>query len=110
VFTGDTLFIGGCGRFFEGDGEQMTNSLNYLATLPDETIVYNGHEYTASNLAFGKHIEPDAPGMEKLSEIVKENQITTGMTTIGDEKTWNVFMRLKSEAVRSVLEHLWLPK
>ncbi|EAU88359.2 hydroxyacylglutathione hydrolase [Coprinopsis cinerea okayama7 len=100
VFTGDTLFIGGCGRFFEGSAEEMVQALNYLRTLPDETIVYNGHEYTASNLAFGKHIEPDSPGIEKLTELVEKNKITTGLTTIGDEKRWNVFMRLGVEAVR----------
>ncbi|TFK25086.1 hydroxyacylglutathione hydrolase [Coprinopsis marcescibilis] len=101
VFTGDTLFIGGCGRFFEGTGEEMVKALTYLGTLPDETIVYNGHEYTGSNLAFGKHIEPDTAGNAKLTEIVEKNKVTTGLTTIGDEKTWNVFMRLDSPAVRA---------
>ena len=39
VFTGDTLFLGGCGRFFEGDGQQMNEALNVkLAQLPDETV------------------------------------------------------------------------
>lgn len=78
----------------------MDNALSYLGTLPDETIVYNGHEYTSSNLAFGKHIEPDAPGIARLAEIVEKNKITTGLTTIGDEKTWNVFMRLESDVIR----------
>ncbi|KAL3074794.1 hypothetical protein niasHS_014239 [Heterodera schachtii] len=39
VFTGDTLFVGGCGRFFEGTAEQMHHALNQrLAALPDETM------------------------------------------------------------------------
>lgn len=47
VFTGDTLFLAGCGRFFEGTAAQMHNSLNtVLASLPDDTLVYCGHEYT----------------------------------------------------------------
>jgi len=100
VFTGDTLFIAGCGRFFEGVGSEMISALNYLGTLPDETIVYNGHEYTAGSLAFGKHIDPANPGLARLSDIVQKNRITTGLTTIGDEKEWNVFMRLDSEAVK----------
>lgn len=78
----------------------MIEALNYLGTLPNETVVYNGHEYTKSNLAFGKHIDPSNPGLDRLSEIVKANEITTGLTTIGDEKEWNVFMRLDSDAVR----------
>ena len=53
VFTGDTLFIGGCGRFFEGTPEQMDQALNViLSSLPDNTLVYCGHEYTVANLLF----------------------------------------------------------
>ncbi|KAJ3574565.1 hypothetical protein NP233_g1677 [Leucocoprinus birnbaumii] len=102
VFTGDTLFIGGCGRFFEGTADEMNKSLKYIGSLPDKTIVYNGHEYTASNLAFGKFIEPNSAGIARLSQIVEKNDVTTGKTTIGDEKEWNVFMRLDATAVRQV--------
>ncbi|KAF5386768.1 hypothetical protein D9615_001665 [Tricholomella constricta] len=101
VFTGDTLFIAGCGRFFEGTGDEMNRALKYLATLPDTTIVYNGHEYTSGNLSFAKSIDPDNTAIASLAELVKKNKVTTGLTTIGDEKEWNVFMRLGSEAVRS---------
>jgi len=103
VFTGDTLFIAGCGRFFEGVGAEMIAALDYLGTLPDETIVYNGHEYTGGSLAFGKHVDPSNVGLARLAEIAKKNKITTGLTTIRDEKEWNVFMRLESEAVKYVL-------
>lgn len=59
VFTGDTLFSGGCGRFFEGTASQMYDALiNKLSKLPDDTNVYCGHEYTLQNLSFGKHVEP----------------------------------------------------
>jgi len=100
VFTGDTLFIGGCGRFFEGTGPEMDAALSYLGTLPDDTIAYIGHEYTADNAKFGLHIDPDNKDLARLAEIVKGNKITAGLTTIGDEKAWNVFMRLKDAAVR----------
>jgi len=100
VFTGDTLFVAGCGRFFEGTGSEMVAALEYLGSLPDETLVYNGHEYTQDNLAFGKHVDPANVGLATLEEIVKNNAIRTGITTIGDEKEWNVFMRLDSPAVR----------
>jgi hydroxyacylglutathione hydrolase len=99
VFTGDTLFIAGSGRFFEGVGSEMVAALDYLGSLPDETIVYDGHEYTAGNLAFAKHVDPTNPALERLADITQKNEITTGLTTIGDEKEWNVFMRLDSEAV-----------
>ncbi|KAG6854939.1 hypothetical protein C0991_009762 [Blastosporella zonata] len=101
VFTGDTLFIAGSGRFFEGTGDEMNRALKYLGTLPDATIVYNGHEYTGGNLSFAKSIDPSNPAIARLEDLVKTNKITTGLTTIGDEKEWNVFMRLTSDAIVS---------
>lgn len=60
VFTGDTLFSGGCGRFFEGTATEMHAALiEKLSKLPDDTNVYCGHEYTLQNLAFAKHVEPN---------------------------------------------------
>jgi len=103
IFTGDTLFIAGCGRFFEGTGSEMVTALDYLGTLPDTTLVYNGHEYTQDSLAFGKHVDPANTGLANLEEIVKNNATRTGITTIGNEKEWNVFMRLDSVAVRKAL-------
>ncbi|KAF5372961.1 hypothetical protein D9758_001685 [Tetrapyrgos nigripes] len=100
VFTGDTLFIGGCGRFFEGTAEEMDAALTYLGTLPDKTVVYNGHEYTKGNVAFAKSVESDNKAIAKLENLAKTNEITTGLTTIGEEKEWNVFMRLEDSAVR----------
>ncbi|KAK7023933.1 Lactamase-B domain-containing protein [Favolaschia claudopus] len=100
VFTGDTLFIGGCGRFFEGTGAQMHAALSYLGTLPDATLTYVGHEYTSDNAKFGLHVEPENSDLKRLKEICEKNNITAGLTTIGDEKKWNVFMRLGEEAVR----------
>ena len=52
----DTLFMAGCGRFFEGTAAEMHKALAYLSSLPDDTITYNGHEYTASSVAFGAHV------------------------------------------------------
>ncbi|PPQ99113.1 hypothetical protein CVT26_014363 [Gymnopilus dilepis] len=100
VFTGDTLFIAGCGRFFEGVASEMVTALEYLTELPDETIVYNGHEYTAGNLAFAKSVDPENSALDKLGDIVKNNRIVTGLTSIRDEKQWNPFIRLESEAAK----------
>ncbi|GAA5861800.1 hypothetical protein JCM3774_001306 [Rhodotorula dairenensis] len=101
VFTGDTLFISGCGRFFEGEPQEMHVALNEkLASLPDDTVVYCGHEYTASNVAFSKKIDPDNTAIQKLEKFCQENEVSTGKSTIGDEKEWNVFMRTSSKAVQ----------
>lgn len=58
VITGDTLFLAGCGRFFEGTPEQMYGAMSILGSLPDNTKVYCGHEYTVQNLKFAAHVEP----------------------------------------------------
>jgi len=78
----------------------MHAALSYLGTLPNETVVYNGHEYTAGNVAFGRSVDRTNPGIARLAKLVEVNEITTGLSTIGDEKEWNVFMRLDSEAVK----------
>ncbi|GAA5983188.1 hypothetical protein JCM11641_006840 [Rhodosporidiobolus odoratus] len=101
VFTGDTLFISGCGRFFEGEPEEMHTALNTkLASLPNDTKLYVGHEYTTSNVAFSKKIEPENEAILRLEQFCKDNEVTTGKFTIGDEKEHNVFVRVTSPAVQ----------
>jgi hydroxyacylglutathione hydrolase len=86
VFTGDTMFIGGCGRFFEGNAEEMHKALNeVLGSLPDDTKVYPGHEYTKGNVRFAKKVlNNDA--IKKLDDYSQANKETQGKFTIGDEK------------------------
>lgn len=94
VFTGDTLFTSGCGRFFEGWPEQMNAALNkVLAALPHETVVYSGHEYTRSNVRFSKKVLQNS-ALDRLEKFASENEFTTGKFTIGDELEFNPFMRL----------------
>lgn len=86
VFTGDTLFIGGCGRFFEGNAKEMHKALNeILASLPDDTKVYPGHEYTKGNVRFAKKVL-DNDAIRKLDEYSQANKETQGKFTIRDEK------------------------
>ena len=59
IFCGDTLFSGGCGRVFTGTVPQLAASLRLFNSLPADTLFYPAHEYTASNLRFAAHIEPD---------------------------------------------------
>ncbi|WVN86501.1 hydroxyacylglutathione hydrolase [Cryptococcus depauperatus CBS 7841] len=94
VFTGDTLFLAGCGRFFEGTPEEMHAALVKLSKLPSDTVVYNGHEYTKGSAKFGLSVEPNNQPLKKLLQRTQTDTCTTGKSTIGDEKTWNVFMRL----------------
>ena len=103
VFTGDTLFIAGCGVFFEGTGAEMHAAFQRLSALPDTTVTYVGHEYTAGNLRFALSVDPGNPALARLRELVTTQPVTVGRTTIGDEKEWNVFWRLSSEPVRYVI-------
>lgn len=100
VFTGDTLFHGGCGRFFEGTAEEMHTALNKtLASLPDDTKVYPGHEYTKSNVKFGISVLQNA-AIQKLHSFAENNEQTQGKFTIGDEKQHNVFMRVEDPEIQ----------
>ncbi len=104
VFTGDTLFVGGCGRLFEGTPAMMFTSLcEKLATLPADTKVYCGHEYTASNLRFALHVEPDnAAAKEKLARVteMRGRDEPTVPSTIGEERATNPFLRVAEAGVR----------
>ncbi|KIV99435.1 hydroxyacylglutathione hydrolase, variant, partial [Verruconis gallopava] len=102
VFTGDTLFIGGCGRFFEGKPEEMHKALNVtLASLPDDTRVYPGHEYTKGNVKFALSVSQDEE-TKRLEALAMNNTQTQGKSTIGDEKRYNVFMRVNDPAMQKV--------
>ncbi|KAK2741317.1 Cytoplasmic glyoxalase II [Onygenales sp. PD_40] len=104
VFTGDTLFIGGCGRFFEGTAQQMHKALNeVLASLPDDTKVYPGHEYTLQNVKFCLSVSQQEP-IKQLQAFAEKNQQTQGKFTIGDEKLHNVFMRVNDPEIQAATQ------
>ncbi|XP_023944645.2 hydroxyacylglutathione hydrolase, mitochondrial [Bicyclus anynana] len=107
VFTGDTLFLGGCGRFFEGTAEQMHKALiDILSNLPDETKVFCGHEYSLQNLKFAAHVEPDNDDVKKKIQWSKGQRAEkkpTVPSTILEEKLYNPFMRVSEP---SVMKHV----
>ena len=96
VFTGDTLFSLGCGRIFEGTYKEMFESLNKIKSLPEETKVYCGHEYTLSNLKFCIKYNPENQNLKKKAENIKkriDNGLPTIPSTIKDELECNIFLR-----------------
>jgi len=98
VFTGDTIFIGGCGFFFRGTPAQMSANFRKLGNLPKETLVYAGHEYTVGNLEYGRWMEPrNDKLLEKLAwakEVRKDADNGFCVpSTIGEEHETNPFMR-----------------
>lgn len=106
VFTGDTLFLAGCGRLFEGTPEMMFTSLTKLAALPPETRVFCGHEYTASNLRFAAAIEPSNDEIRKRAEAVAGARAANQPTvpaTLAEELRTNPFLRVDSKEIRATL-------
>ncbi len=99
LLSGDTLFAGGCGRIFEGTAEQMYTSLQRLAALPEDTLVYCTHEYTLSNLRFAQAVEPNnADIAQRLDEVreLRDSQQITLPSTIALEQRTNPFLRCDS--------------
>lgn len=102
LLCGDTLFSAGCGRLFEGTPSQMHQSLSRLTALPPETLVYCTHEYTLSNLAFARTVEPDNGAIaNQLMRVraLRGNQEPSLPTTLGLEKEINPFLRTGVPAV-----------
>lgn len=96
LFCGDTLFAVGCGRLFEGTPQQMHDSLAKLLRLPDTTRVYCGHEYTLSNIRFAKAADPHNRALRELeaaAQQLRERDLPTLPSTIGQEKATNPFVR-----------------
>ncbi|MBJ6372232.1 hydroxyacylglutathione hydrolase [Sedimentitalea arenosa] len=96
VFTADSLMALGCGRLFEGTAPQMWESLSKLAALPDDTVVYSGHEYTKANGAFAMTIEPDNPDLISRVRDIAEKRAANQPTvpsTLALERSTNPFLR-----------------
>ena len=72
VFTGDTLFVLGCGKLFEGTPKVMWNSLLKIRNLPNETEIYCGHEYSKNNADFALSIEKNNNKLIKRSEEINK--------------------------------------
>ncbi len=107
LFTGDTLFIAGCGRLFEGNAKQMWNSLQKLLALSDDTKVYCGHEYTEYNLRFAATVDPDNIAVTEKLESVRKTLAGGGCSvpsTIAEEKRYNPFLRTDDLSIRKHLK------
>ncbi len=103
LFCGDTLFIMGCGRLFEGDAATMWNTLEKLAALPETTRIWCGHEYTLANARFALSVDPDNPALRaRLNEVeqLRAQGRPTVPSTIAQERATNPFLRARDPAIR----------
>uniref|UniRef100_A0A8C5K0T4 Hydroxyacylglutathione hydrolase, mitochondrial n=1 Tax=Jaculus jaculus TaxID=51337 RepID=A0A8C5K0T4_JACJA len=104
VFTGDTLFVAGCGKFYEGTADEMYKALlEVLGRLPPDTKVYCGHDYTVNNLKFACHVEPSNTAIQEKLAWAKEKYAIgepTVPSTLAEEFTYNPFMRAREKTVQ----------
>lgn len=106
VFVGDTLFTMGCGRIIDSTAEALHKSLKRLGTLPDETTVYCGHEYTLSNARFALTVDPENRQLRTRAAEVEQLRAAGELTqpsTIGLEKATNPYLRVETPAIQRAL-------
>jgi hydroxyacylglutathione hydrolase len=107
VFCGDTLFAGGCGRVFGGTFAQLSASLQQLAQLPPDTLIYCAHEYTQANLGFAQWVEPENPQLQARIKWVaaqRERGEATVPSTLAEELATNPFLRTSEPSVIAAAE------
>ena len=106
LWTGDTLFIGGCGRLLECNAKSMAESLQKLASLPDDTLVYCGHDYTLENYEFALGIEPEnqvvKERLEQIKQMLKRGELTVPSTMLQERNT-NCFLRAGTPELKAAL-------
>ncbi len=106
AFTADSLMALGCGRVFEGTFDQMWRSLSKLAALPEDTVIYSGHEYTAGNARFALTIEPGNDALQKRAQQVKKARADgqpTVPSTLAEERATNPFLRAHLKEVKAAI-------
>jgi len=104
LFCGDTLFIMGCGRVFEGTPLQMWTSLSKLKALPPTTRIYCAHEYTQSNARFALTVEPENRELVARAHRVDAMRAEGKPTvpgTMGEELLTNPFLRADQPALQA---------
>ena len=107
LFCGDALFACGCGRIFEGTPQQMHQSLNKLAQLPDATRVYCAHEYTLDNIRFAKVAEPHNAALlerEAHDKATRALHQPTVPSLLSLEKATNPFLRSTVPSLKQAAE------
>ena len=107
IFTGDTLFSLGCGRVFEGTHEQMLGSIEKIKSLPKNTMIYCGHEYTNNNGKFCLSIDGENNKLlnkiEKIKDKLKKNNPTIPVL-LAEELETNIFLRCDNEKIKHNLK------
>ena len=107
LISGDTLFNATIGNCFSGNLRNFYLSIKRLMTLPDETMVYAGHDYIRDSLTFARHLEPDNDDIESLRNLCSAREILH--TTLAEERRVNPYLRFNEEAMIKILRKNNLP-
>jgi hydroxyacylglutathione hydrolase len=106
LFSADTLFALGCGRAFERPASVLWESLLKLRQLPDDTLVYCGHEYTLSNGRFAVTVDPNNAALKaRLADVEKTRAAgkPTVPSTMAEERATNPFLRADDPAIAAAI-------
>ncbi len=106
VITGDSLFIANAGNCSPDRLPVFRKSLDRLLVLPEETVVYPGHDYTERSLRRAKEIEPGNPDLERFIRSYRPPPVAS---TIGDEQRINPYLRTEQPAVIEYLKRSGMP-
>ncbi|MEK9711692.1 MAG: hydroxyacylglutathione hydrolase [Thalassolituus sp.] len=107
LFSGDTLFNACAGNCRNGgDVDEMYDTfVSQLMPLPDDTILYPGHDYMKNNLAFALSREPEnSYAQHWQNEVEHTNPDDMPYMSLGQERTYNPFLRLHEFAIKSRLK------
>ncbi len=107
LFCGDTLFVGGCGRLFEGTPAQMVTSLDKLRNLPENTRIWCAHEYTLKNLQFALTVDRENPALQqRFAEVqaARSRHEPTVPSLISLEKQTNPFLRWDHPSLQQTVQ------
>jgi hydroxyacylglutathione hydrolase len=103
VFVGDTMFMAGCGRLFEGTAAQLKDAFERILAEGDDRLVVCAHEYTKSNLNFAHHLLPDDEHIKARLYGLDDERMGSGSSVpdvLGRERETNPFVLALTDTAR----------
>lgn len=107
LITGDTLFNATIGNCFSGNQKNFFASIKKIMTLPDDTIIFAGHDYVPDSLAFARHLEPDNGKIDLFRDFY--NSSLRVYSTLADERGINPYLRFNDPSIVNLLRQKGLP-
>ncbi len=106
LLSGDTLFNATIGNCFSGNLKSFYLSIKRLMTLPNETIIFAGHDYVRDSVTFARRLEPDNKEIEKFWNLYNPEYV---YSTMADERKINPYLRFNEEPIVNLLKKMNLP-